>query len=347
MTENTAQYGSAPMPQAQLPALVDPAAVAAAESAKARIQAAYQVAIYRPRDFMSSRNRILSACGRPAFANKVEYSKPVGGSKITGPSIRFAELALREWQNVMIETQTIYEDDEKRRVLVRVLDLETNTAFSKEIQINKTTERRNGSGREVVRSRTNTNGDTVYIVKATEDELLNKEAALVSKAIRNEGLRLIPQDIIEEALETAKQARLGQIKDPSAFIKQLCDAFAALRVSPSDLAEYLKHTVESCSKAEIDDLQVIFNSIKDGEAKWSDYVAPKEKGSGASDATSERGADLKEKLRSAKAAQDTQPAAATPEVENSMHYCEDKQKDVETAYCNGKCPSRKGCPSWA
>jgi hypothetical protein len=53
------------------------------------------MAMQRPRSYDQSRIKILEACSRPAFAEKVEYSKPVGGGKpIVGPSIRFAELAL-------------------------------------------------------------------------------------------------------------------------------------------------------------------------------------------------------------------------------------------------------------
>src|SRR5574340_473106 len=126
-----------------VPALIpkDPAAIAAAEGAKARIQAAYIMAMQKPRSYDDARSRILEACRRPLFAERVEYAKPVGGRTIKGPSVRFAELALREWQNVLTETQVIYEDDEIRRIRVMVFDLETNSQFSKDIQIRKTVER--------------------------------------------------------------------------------------------------------------------------------------------------------------------------------------------------------------
>ena len=99
----------------------DPAAVAAAEGAKARIQSAYIMAMQRPRSYDQARVRILKACRRPDFAEKVEYSKPVGGKSIVGPSIRFAELALREWGNVFYENQVVYDDDNVRRVRVGVV----------------------------------------------------------------------------------------------------------------------------------------------------------------------------------------------------------------------------------
>lgn len=251
----------------------DPAAVAAAETAKARIQAAYIMAMHKPRNADQARDRILHACRRPGFAERVEYSKPVGGRAIRGPSIRFAEVALREWQNVLVETQTVYEDAYVRRVKVFVTDLETNATYSKEIQIQKTVERRNAGDREVLGRRTNTHGDTVYIVQATEDEIMNKEAAQVSKIIRNEGLRLIPQDIIDEALETARQTlRAKDAKDPDAAKKALLDAFSQIGVRPVDIEKYLGHRTDAITQAEIQDLRTIYRAIRDGEARWQDYV---------------------------------------------------------------------------
>jgi len=39
-------------------------------------------------------------------------------------------------------------------------------------------------GRTIIRSRTNSTGQMVYLIAATEDELLNKQNALASKSIR-------------------------------------------------------------------------------------------------------------------------------------------------------------------
>ena len=70
--------------------MVDPSAIAAAEAAKAEIQAAYLMALYKPRNEMDARDRIINACKRTELAARVEYSKPVGNKKIKGPSIRLA-----------------------------------------------------------------------------------------------------------------------------------------------------------------------------------------------------------------------------------------------------------------
>jgi|GEM_PF-1782375 len=256
----------------------DPAAVAAAETAKARIQSAFLMALHKPRNADQARINILEACKRPIFAERVEFSKPVGKTPIKGPSIRFAELALREWGNVLTETQVVFENDSLRRVKLFVTDLESNTSHSKEIVVAKTVERKYPpKDREIFKERTNTKGEKVYIVEATDDELHNKEAALISKALRNEGLRLIPSDIIDEGIMTAKKTLTKKdSEDPLAAKKILFDGFAGIGIKPKDIEQYLKHKAETISPVEIQDLRGMYRAIKDGEASWNDYIDPEE-----------------------------------------------------------------------
>ena len=255
----------------------DPAAIAAAESAKARIQSAYIVALQKPRNYDNARLKILAACKRPDFAEKCSYTKPVGNGTITGPSIRFAELALREWGNITYSNQVVFDDENVRRISVTVTDLESNATFSKEIQITKTVERRSNKGREVLSERLNSYGDTVYLVRATEDEVATREAALISKALRNEGLRLIPQEIIEEGMAVARQTvQSRDRKDPDAARKQLTDAFFAYGVKPMELETYLGHSLDQCQPDELQELRSIYAAIRDGEAKWAGFMETKE-----------------------------------------------------------------------
>lgn len=256
----------------------DPAAVAAAENAKARIQSAYIMAMQRPRNYDMARVNILKACRRPDFAEKVEYSKPVGnGKSIIGPSVRFAELALREWGNIYYENQVIYDDENVRRTRVTVIDLETNTTYGKEIQLTKTVERRNPSDREILGERTNSEGKKIYIVKATEDEVITRESALVSKALRNEGLRLIPQEIVEESVATARSTVSSRdATDPDAARKKLIDMFFSVNVSPADLEKYLKHPIAQTTTSELQELRTIYTAIRDGESHWSEYTRKQE-----------------------------------------------------------------------
>jgi hypothetical protein len=264
---------------------VDPSAIAAAEAAKARIQSAYIMALQKPRNQAESRNRILMACKRTEFARRAEFSKPIGNTTyVKGPSIRFAELSLREWGNVMSEVQVLYEDDSMRRARVSVLDLETNTQFTKDIQIKRTIERRSKKGREddVIGERKNSYSQTVFILRATDEEMYTKEAAWVSKVLRNEGLRLIPTDIIEEGLALARKTAAAEVyQDPEGEKKKLLDAFSGIGVKPSEIEKYLQHPVETVSPAELMALRSIYQSIKDGESTWFDYLADKQEGKAA------------------------------------------------------------------
>lgn len=280
----------------------DPAAVAAAEAAKARIQSAYMMALHNPRNIDQARARILHNCKRPGFAARVEYSKPVGKNNIKGPSVRFAELAIREWGNIFTESQVIYEDDNIRRVRLTVTDLESNSSHSKEMNITKTVERKYSKDREVVSERENSFGEKVFIVKSTDEELHNKEAALISKALRNEGLRLIPTDIIDEAIDVARATLAARDKeDPDAAKKALLDAFMQIGIEPKDVEAFLGHSSNAIQPAELQELRGMYTSIKEGTAKWSDYVQPKEPVDNAKNGTQSKQDQLKADINAAKA----------------------------------------------
>lgn len=253
------------------------AVAAAAAQATAMVQARYVMAQARPRDFDLVRARILKDCHRSGFAESALYHKPVGREGITGLSIRFAEAALRHMGNVAIDTTSIYEDEEKRIVRVTVTDLESNSTYGSDITIAKTVERRRlKAGQKSLGERLNSYGDTVYIVPATDDEIRNKEAALVSKVIRNQGLRLLPVDLKEEAEAAIRKTRnAGAKADPDAERKRLVDAFMSLHVEPDALAEYLGHSLATTSPAELVNLRALYMAIKDGEATWQAAIEAK------------------------------------------------------------------------
>lgn len=281
--------------QLQLATGTELAATASAAMAKAEIESAYVMAMRKPRTWADVRAKILAACERPVFAAKAEYQKPIGGSKITGPSIRFAEMAVQAAGNIKTSATVIYDDQNIRKIHVQVIDLENNISYGKEITLQKTVERKKvKQGQEVFGTRTNSYGETVYIVEATEDDLLVKQAAQESKIIRTCGLRMIPQDIIEEAMAVAKATRNKNI-DPKAELHKVLDAFSKLGVKPSDIASYLKKPIEQIVDADIDDLRQIYTAIKDGDARWSDFLEDAEVVEGKEDANAKLARLKKEK----------------------------------------------------
>lgn len=250
-------------------------AIAVAEGKKAEIQAAYIMAMKMPRSEAVVRTKILEVCKNSFFSKSAIYSKPVGGRKIEGLSIRFAEEALRLWGNIFIDKSVIYDDHQKKIIRVTAIDLETNTKYGEDITIEKTIERKNSNGYEVISERLNKKSERVFIVIATDDDLKNKENSNVSKSIRNLVLRLIPSYIREEAVQTIKKAQIGAIKDPKELIKKLCDSFASLRIPLATLEKYLGHNIDDCNNEEIVELNNMYQTIRDGEAKMADYFENK------------------------------------------------------------------------
>jgi hypothetical protein len=249
------------------------AVAGAAAKAKAMVEAKFVIALQRPRNIMDARAKILEACRRPAFAAIARYAKPVGGSKICGPSIRFAETAIQAMRNIDVTTTIVWEDDEKRTINIAVTDLETNSTYSKDVTIGKVVERKFvKEGQTVISERLNSQNQKVFLVAATEDDLANKVAAAESKIIRNSGLRLIPQDIIDEAMEIAQETIRKGGSDPKADMKRMCDAFGSINISPLELEKYLGHSIATASPEEVADLREIYTAIKDGESNWGDYL---------------------------------------------------------------------------
>ncbi|WP_423196757.1 Phage recombination protein Bet [Cupriavidus sp. H19C3] len=256
-------------------ALVETASTAVAAQAKAMVEARYVMAMQRPRNWDAVRQTLLRECRRPSFAhNKSAYYRKPIGQGVEGLGIRFVEVALRCMTNVLVETSMIFEDDSKEVHRVSVTDLESNLTYPLDVRVSKTVERSkpmdDGSFLSV---RKNSYGKDVFTVPANDDDLLNKRAAQISKAIRTLGLRIIPGDMQDEAEDIIKSVRMDEAaRDPDAERKKVADAFAGIGVKVSDLQAYLGHSLDNCSPAELVDLRGIYGAIKDGEATWKSVM---------------------------------------------------------------------------
>lgn len=270
----------------ELAVRTETATAAMTAQAKASVEARFVLALQRPRDIDNVRTLLLKECRRPGFAQVARYSKPVGGQRIEGPSIRFAEAALRLMGNVLPETSVIYDDNNKRITRVSVTDLETNLTYSSDVTVEKTVERKQlKAGQVPLGSRRNSYGDMVYLLPATEDDIANKVNASVSKALRGHALRILPGDILEEAMQKCIETLQSEAAaDPDREKKKIIDAFSSLRVLPSHLAEYLGHAIDMSSPAELVELRALYQAIKDGETTWVAAVEQKTGGKKRSNA---------------------------------------------------------------
>lgn len=250
-----------------------------AAQAEAMVKARFVVALQRPRDWDQVRAKLLRACERPGFAGSaVEktwgagwYRKPVGEGA-EGFSIRFAEEAMRCMTNLDVEPVVVFEDEWKRMLSLNVLDLESNIAIKQPITIEKTVTRRYLRKNEVaIKTKVNSKDETTYVVEATEDDMAQKQGRLISMAMRNGVMRMVPGDIQADCRKRILEIRDGEAaKDPDGYRKKVIDSFATLNVTPSDLKAFLAGDIAKASPAQLTDLREIYTQISEGKTTWAE-----------------------------------------------------------------------------
>lgn len=332
--------GGSPFHQSTGLAVRESAASAVAAQARAMVEARYVMALQRPRNWDVVRQDLLNECKRPAFAHNKSawYVKPIGKG-VEGLGIRFVEVALRCMRNVSIETFMIAEDEWKEVVRVSVTDLESNLPWSLDVKVSKTVERsKPADDGSYLSVRKNSYNKDVYTIPAGDDDLLNKRAALISKAVRTLGLRVIPGDLQDEAEALIKKIRADKAAaDPGAERKAIADAFGELGVPVDELLEYIGHSLDTCSPAELVRLRGLYNAIKDGEATWQGVLDAKSaegEGAGGKGKTPPAGkgvSGLKDAMKPAAAAASGGAAAAGPAADPAAGAAAAEKKDAGAA----------------
>ena len=282
-------------------------AIAAAVHARASVEARYLMAMQRPRNWLDVAQRLNAAMRRPGVAAVAEYSVPRGDRKIVGPSIRFAEEALRAAGNVYTEVVVVDDTDTHRTMRVTMTDLESNWSIARDVQVAKTLERSTAKEKDtVLGQRLNSEGRLVYIIAATEEELLFKQNSLISRVVRTDGLRLLPSDLKDDALAVAAEVRRDRdAKDPAGNAKVMASKFYALGVTVAELEKHLGKPLTAVQPVDVEMLRALYTGLHDGEFTWDELRERAEETGRPSGV-----AGLREKL----AKKAPEPAAAKPEA---------------------------------
>ena len=84
-----------------------------------------------PRDQLAAYQRIKQACERKSLANVACYEYPRGGQKVTGPSIRLAEVIAQNWGNMTYGVTELEQKHGESTCMAYAWDLETNVRSEK------------------------------------------------------------------------------------------------------------------------------------------------------------------------------------------------------------------------
>lgn len=241
---------------------------------QAQVQARYIMAMRNPRSIDVVRDRMLKEAERPGFAASAVYKVQKGGSDIRGPSIRLAEALIQAMGNLHSQVTIVYDDADKLILTITVTDLETNATYEDEVVLLKRVERKHvDAGRRVFGERLNSRKEKVFVVEATEDEMLMKMNVWKSKSIRTAGLRLVPRYLVDELVSKCEQTMATETmqKLPETRAKMI-GWFAEMGVSVEQLGQYLGHDAKQASVEEIGRLRGLGTAIKDGDTTWDAIV---------------------------------------------------------------------------
>jgi predicted RNA-binding protein YlxR (DUF448 family) len=229
---------------------------------RSELESAIVVAHRFVRDEAEAYTKIIKSCQRPTFAEGARYSFPRGGSTVSGPSVQLAREIARCWRNLRYGIRIVSMDDEQVHLRAYALDMETNNFVEVEDRFARLIQRKQ-------------NGRAVWVAPDERElrELQNRRGAI---AERNAILKVVPPDIVEDALraveETIRRAASGELKqDRQAAIRRLALAFDGLGVTTEMLTDHLGHDLDLITEDELAELRGVYASIRDGNTKRGDH----------------------------------------------------------------------------
>ena len=225
------------------------------ERAVAEVQAAMILARRFPRDPVMALDRILNACTRPALAEGALYSYSRGGSDITGPSIRLAEVLAQNWGNLQFGVRELEQRDGESTVEAFAWDIETNVRQVKIFQVKHERHTKQGSKRL-------TDPRDIY------ETVANQGARRLRACI----LGVIPGDVTEEAIRQA-EVTLSTTADtsPEKMAKMVKAFEDEHNVTKDQIEKRIQRRIEAIQPAQVVSLRKIYASLKDGMSKPSDW----------------------------------------------------------------------------
>lgn len=247
------------------------------------IQAAAVMAMKRPRNEHEAMVKLIKVYQRPKAAETATYFFERAGKQISGPTVKLTRQAVRCWGNIRAGFVTVSIDDKYVHLRGYALDLETNARFEQEDKFLKKIQRKIKIGNDSVTK-------WVDPDERQLQELINKKGAILE---RNCSLRVLPPDLIDDAIEEAAKTLQAEAKKtlkanrPDA-IKALVKVFAELNVSVEMLEKYLGHAMDLVDDKEYAKLRAICVSIHDGNSTREEvFNLPKPKSAQVDDSVAE------------------------------------------------------------
>lgn len=222
-------------------------------------QASLVIAKKFPRDETAAFNRIMQSCSRLSLANQAIYNLPISGKNQSGPSIRLAEVLAQAWGNLKFGFKEYGREDGKSSCNAFCWDLETNTNSEIDFEVE-----------HFIEVGTKGNKTKKWISDPAElDRLIANRG---SKKLRQCVLKVIPPDVVEEAMNRCKETiKKGDGSPISDRVRKMVVAFAAISVTQDMIEKRLGHSVDITNADELVDLTATYKALIDNQGKRSYY----------------------------------------------------------------------------
>jgi hypothetical protein len=279
-------------PQAGL--AVAPVAAASAstriESSRAmqQVQAAVFMAKLYPRDINQAATRIMAACQRYSLAERAFYSYPRGGEKVTGATVRLAEVLAQNYGNLDFGVVELERLEGRSIAQSYCWDIETNVRQAKTFEVAHAIDLKGGKKKTL-----NDQRDIYELV-----------ANYGARRLRSCIFGIIPIDIREDAEKVCRATLAkGNGETMEQRIRKILFGFKSLGVNQEMIEARLGHKIDLTTGEELVDLVAIFNGIKEKQSKRSDFFDfPNDEDAPSDGKAGELTQKLREKAAAAQAA---------------------------------------------
>ncbi|OXS74892.1 hypothetical protein B1B04_08345 [Lysinibacillus sp. KCTC 33748] len=209
-----------------------------------------------PRNIYEAEKRILDACKRFSLADAALYSYPRGGTNVTGPSIRLAEVLAQNWGNISFGVKELEQRNGESTAMAFCWDLETNTRQEKTFTVKHSIKTKKG----------------LKILSDPRD-IYEKVANDGARRLRSCILSIIPGDVVEKALKECEVTMQGNNTEP--LKDRLANALKLLKeyfkVTQEMVEDKFGYKTSEFTERDYVDLGKIYNSLCDGMSKVEDW----------------------------------------------------------------------------
>lgn len=252
MNDLTTQFNSVQPQSEQQSVLAQASASREMEEVKGQI---FMAKTY-PRNVFDAERRIMDSCKRPSLAGAAMYSYPRGGTKVTGPSIRLAEVLAQNWGNLSFGIKELEQREGESMAMAYCWDQETNVRQEKIFVVKHAIGTKKG-------------------LKQLSDprDIYEKVANDGARRLRACILGIIPGDIVDLAVEECTKTLAGENKGP--LKDRIANALNLFKNTYGVTQEMIEmkfgYNANSFSEFDLVELVKIHNSLKDGVSKIEDW----------------------------------------------------------------------------